>query len=67
LTQEGLVDRMKTKQSVITRLESGHVMPIPKTLEKIAKAAGSSLKISFEPDIGLKYVVENSSIHTQPH
>lgn len=50
LTQEALADRMQTKQSVIARLESGHVMPTTKTLEKIAKATGSRLKISFEPD-----------------
>ena len=50
LTQEALADRMQTKQSVIARLERGYVMPTTKTLEKIAKATGSRLKISFEPD-----------------
>lgn len=50
LTQEELADRMQTTQSVIARLESGHVMPTTRTLEKIAKATGSRLKISFEQD-----------------
>lgn len=50
LTQEELADRMQTKQSVVARLESGHVMPTTRTLEKIAKATGSRLKISFEPE-----------------
>ncbi len=50
LTQEELAKRMQTTQSVIARLESGHVMPTTRTLEKIAKATGSRLKISFEPD-----------------
>lgn len=50
LTQEELADRMQTKQSVVARLESGHVMPTTRTLEKIAKATGSKLKISFDPE-----------------
>lgn len=50
LTQEELAKKMHTKQSVIARLESGHVMPTTRTLEKIAKATGSRLKISFEVD-----------------
>jgi hypothetical protein len=37
---------MQTKQSVVGGLETDHVMP---TLEKISKATGSRLKISFEP------------------
>jgi ribosome-binding protein aMBF1 (putative translation factor) len=48
LTQEELADRMQIKHSVIAQLESGHVMPTTRTLEKIAKATGSRLKISFE-------------------
>ncbi len=50
LTQEELARRIKTTQSVIARLEGGRVMPTTRTLEKIAKATGSRLKISFEPD-----------------
>ena len=41
---------MKTTQSVVARLEGGQVTPTTRTLEKIAKATGSRLKISFEPD-----------------
>lgn len=51
LTQGELADRMQTTQSVVARLEGGHVMPTTRTLEKIAKATGSRLKISFEPDV----------------
>ncbi|MCX7089761.1 MAG: helix-turn-helix transcriptional regulator [Methylococcales bacterium] len=50
LTQGELAERMQTTQSVVARLEGGHVMPTTRTLEKIAKATGSRLKISFEPD-----------------
>lgn len=50
LTQEALAKRMDTTQSVIARLEGGHVMPTTRTLEKIARATGSRLKISFEPN-----------------
>jgi transcriptional regulator with XRE-family HTH domain len=50
LTQGELAKRMHTTQSVVARLEGGHIMPTTRTLEKIAKATGSRLKISFEPD-----------------
>ena len=50
LTQGELAERMHTTQSVVARLEGGHIMPTTRTLEKIAKATGSRLKISFEPD-----------------
>ena len=49
LTQAQLAGRMQTTQSVIARLESGRVHPSTKTLEKIAQATGTRLKISFEP------------------
>ena len=48
LTQEQLARRMKTTQSVIARLESGRTHPSTKTLEKLARATGTRLKISFE-------------------
>ncbi len=51
LTQKALAKRMNTTQSVIARLEGGHVMPTTRTLEKIAQATGSRLKISFEPNV----------------
>ncbi|MDY7017166.1 MAG: helix-turn-helix transcriptional regulator [Nitrospirota bacterium] len=49
LTQEQLARRMGTTQSVIARLESGRVCPSTKTLEKLAQATGTRLKISLEP------------------
>jgi ribosome-binding protein aMBF1 (putative translation factor) len=49
LTQEELARRMQTKQAVIARLESGRVKPSTRTLERIAKATGHRLRISFEP------------------
>jgi ribosome-binding protein aMBF1 (putative translation factor) len=49
LTQEELAVRMKTKQTVIARLESGRAKPSTRTLERIAKATGHRLRISFEP------------------
>ena len=48
LTQEELAERMHTTQSAIARLEGGRIMPTTRTLEKIAQATGSRLKISFE-------------------
>ena len=48
LTQAQLAERMKTKQSVIARLEGGRVHPSTETLERLAKATGSRLKIAFE-------------------
>jgi len=49
LTQEQLARRMKTKQAVIARLESGRVKPSTRTLERIARATGHKLRIGFEP------------------
>ncbi|MCY3822005.1 MAG: helix-turn-helix transcriptional regulator [Gammaproteobacteria bacterium] len=49
LTQAELAARMKTTQSVVARLESGRSYPSTKTLEKVAKATGNRLRISFEP------------------
>jgi len=48
LSQEELAARMKTTQSVIARLEGGRVRPSTRTLERIALATGTHLKISFE-------------------
>jgi ribosome-binding protein aMBF1 (putative translation factor) len=50
LTQEELAVRMKTKQAVIARLESGRVKPSTRTLERIAQATGHKLRITFEPE-----------------
>ncbi len=49
LTQEELATRMRTSRTVIARLESGRVLPSTRTLERLAAATGSRLKISFEP------------------
>ena len=49
LTQEQLAQRMDTTQSVIARLESGRPRPSTQTLERLAAATGTRLKISFEP------------------
>jgi ribosome-binding protein aMBF1 (putative translation factor) len=49
LTQEQLAQRMQTTQAVIARLESGRVKPSTRTLERLAAATGTRLRISFEP------------------
>ena len=49
LTQEQLARRMKTTQSVVARLESGRTRPSTQTLERVAAATGTRLKITFEP------------------
>ena len=49
LTQAELAERMKTTQSVIARLESGRSRPSTRTLNKIAQATGTKLRISFDP------------------
>jgi transcriptional regulator with XRE-family HTH domain len=49
LTQEELAKRMNTTQTAIARLESGRVMPSTRTLDRLAKATGHRLRISFEP------------------
>ena len=47
LTQEQLAKRMHTTQAVIARLESGRTKPSTRTLERLAKATGLRLQISF--------------------
>lgn len=48
LTQEQLAQRMKTTQSVVARLEGGRTRPSTQTLERLATATGTRLRISFE-------------------
>jgi ribosome-binding protein aMBF1 (putative translation factor) len=48
LTQEQLAQRMETTQSVIARLESGRARPSTQTLERLAAATGTRLRITFE-------------------
>jgi transcriptional regulator with XRE-family HTH domain len=50
LTQEQLAQKMDTTQSVIARLESGRTRPSTHTLERLAAATGTRLRISFEPE-----------------
>ena len=48
LSQEQLARRMDTTQSVIARLESGRTKPSTQTLQRLAAATGTRLRISFE-------------------
>ncbi len=48
-TQAELAKRMKTTQSVVARLESGRMYPSTRTLERVALATGTRLRISFDP------------------
>jgi transcriptional regulator with XRE-family HTH domain len=50
LTQEQLAQRMDTTQSVIARLESGRTRPSTQTLQRLAAATGTRLRITFEPE-----------------
>ena len=49
LTQAELAERMETTQSAIARLESGRSRPSTRTLERIARATGTRLRIGFDP------------------
>ena len=50
MTQEQVARRMKTTQAAIARLESRGSRPSTSTLQRYAKATGSRLRISFEPE-----------------
>jgi transcriptional regulator with XRE-family HTH domain len=47
LTQEQLAARMGTKQEVVARWEGGKMLPSTRTLARLAKATGTTLRISF--------------------
>lgn len=49
VTQEELAQRMKTKQSAISRLESGRANPSLNFLQRLAAALDSRLEIRFLP------------------
>jgi transcriptional regulator with XRE-family HTH domain len=49
LTQQELAERMHTSQAVVARLESGRVKPSTRTLERLAAATGTRLRVLFEP------------------
>lgn len=48
LSQKELADKINTKQSAISRLESGEYNPSIEFLAKIANALGKELQISFQ-------------------
>lgn len=47
-TQAELAARMKTTQSAVARMESGRVPPSIRTLERVARATGTRLRIHFK-------------------
>jgi ribosome-binding protein aMBF1 (putative translation factor) len=47
LSQIGLADRLKTSPANVVRLEKGRSLPSSRTLQKIAKATGHDLVVSF--------------------
>jgi transcriptional regulator with XRE-family HTH domain len=49
LTQAELARKMGTTQPVLARLEGGRARPSMRTLERLARATGTRLLISFEP------------------
>ncbi len=51
MTQEQLAEKMGTKRSNISRLESGENVSFPtfKTISKYADALGYKVKVEFEP------------------
>ena len=48
MTQAQLAEKSGVRQSNISRIESGSVLPKLETLDTLAKAMGKHLKISFE-------------------
>lgn len=48
LSQKELADKIKTKQSAISRLESGEYNPSIDFLAKVANALGKELEINFQ-------------------
>jgi len=47
LTQQQLAEKMNTTQAVIARMEGGS-LPSMRTLERLAAATGTQLRVSFE-------------------
>jgi ribosome-binding protein aMBF1 (putative translation factor) len=50
LTQKSLAAKMKTKQSAISRIESGRSSPTISFLQKLAAALNMSLQLKFTPN-----------------
>lgn len=51
ITQKEIARRMKTKQSVISRLETGNANPSVAFLKKLASALNTNLEIRFIPKV----------------
>lgn len=67
ITQKKLADLIGTKQSSISRLESGSFLPSLSFLEKIAKALKSKIRVSIELDKQMtidSYETFSSSVDT---
>lgn len=52
LAQERLAARIGNKREVIARWEGGKVLPSTRTLTRLARATGTTLRISFAPAPG---------------
>ena len=50
LSQTQLARRMKTSQSYVARIEGGKVRPSTDALARFARATGTRLRITFEPE-----------------
>lgn len=50
LSQAELAKRIVTTQSAVARMEGGKARPSTTTLEKVANATGTRLRVTFEPD-----------------
>lgn len=55
ISQRELAERMHTTQSVIARLEGGGSKPSILTLERVAKALGTSVDIRFGSPVAAGY------------
>jgi AraC-like DNA-binding protein len=51
LSQSALARRMGTSQAAIARLESGRYLPSARTLQRVAEATGTRLRISFSAPV----------------
>ena len=54
LTQEALAEKMQTTQATVARWESGKHLPSCQTLQRIARATNTALRISFMPQTAQK-------------
>ena len=53
ISQEEVAKRMRTSQPAVARLEGGRGNPSLETLRRYARATGTRLKITFEPEDAL--------------